>query len=491
MDRKDKSYFLVLIKQYRYYVILIALAVLAVFILPWALSFEGVQEGYKHGMGSLVVLRDIALTVTPFVVFSYLYSKNSMDTYFAIPESRTLLFIKHFVFGYAIVVLPALIAYVITYFPTMLIMGPMSETFNIVNFFGKGLSLLTTGLITYVLSVLAIILTTNMFNGLVYVFIFNVLPNIITSIGNAFETNFYGYTRIAPETGYGTFYDLQFRNIAINDFEYFTDYDHALALLIWFAVAVGLSFLSIMLYERRQVNRIESEYMFRGIYPALITVFSVLTLTMIIYNDYSYEIEVKGMYTAFTERPIGIAMIFLSGLILYYIIHMIRLHGRPQFWRTLTTYMAIFLAGLVLVVVLEQILVKDKQEYLPNLNDVESVTVTVNDGQYQFHWDMNTFDPETQVYFYQVGIITNRFEEFVFTDRASKEALRDWHEGVIENYYSTRNTEIYDNEVAMVKIDYKDSLGYSLALREYYLTEEAGGSELEDILNEEIPFYLY
>ena len=489
MDRKDKSYFLVLIKQYRYYVILIALAVLAVFILPWALDFHVVREGYNEGMELLIFLRDTALTVTPFVVFSYLYSKNSMDTYFAIPASRTKLFFKHFVFGYGIVLIPVVIAYVTTYIPTMLIMGPMSETFNIVNFFGKGLSLLTTGLITYVFSVLAIILTTNMFNGLVYVFIFNVLPTIINSLGNAFETSFFGYTRVAPRTGYSSFYNVQFRSLAISDFTDFANYQHALALLVWFAIAVGLGLLAIRLYQKRQVNRIESEYMFKGIYPALITVFTVLTLTMIIYNDYSYEIESKGIYTAFIDRPIGIAMIFLFGLVAYYIIHMIRLHGRPHFWRTLTTYMAIFLASIVLVVVLEQVLIKDQQEKLPNLNDVESVTITVNNAQ--FEWDIASFDPDTHVYFYQSAVITRSFDEFVFTDKATMEELRDWHEDVIDNFYISGGGNFYDSPIALMKIDYKDSLGNSLVLREYVITEEDGGKQLEDILNEEILFFAY
>lgn len=516
MDRyKNKSYLSVLFRQYKYYVYAIAMIFLAVYVLPVILRSDlglfGVYagrsatiRGTSFNTGTLVVLRDMLFFITPFIFFRHLYSKTEMDTYFSIPVPRGRLFANHFLFNYAVVVIPMLLSFLIG-FLAVVIGGNVTDMSELlVGFLLKSVSLAFSGVIILALSVLAITLTTTMFNGLIYAGVFNIIPLVVQLLYRTFESGYYGYTRPGPNVWENELLG-NMNHFLVNheDIRDITSTEKTLAMFVWFGIALVLVALALHLYRNRKVYRIEGEFMVKGFYSTIISVFTIMVLVQVFFMEYELYM-VNGIIAAMSERQNATLLMFLAFLVAYYIVQMVRLHGRPNFVKTIATYILLFVVALGITQLLYTELIYKTSVYVPELAEVEKVVIT-NDRDFSYDYGEDErrknrdFDPETERYFVNNDGVSRIFEEHEIEDTVAIAELITWQKEMIDRFFlidyandgffydfnDSWEEDVYRPQ-AYIKVTYLDSNDNVVSSREYRVYAGEFGEKLSEIVGERI-----
>lgn len=500
---KNRSYFLHLLKQHRPIVILYFILCFAGSPLQLILAaLNRINEGYYYSGGSgefyqatflLFSFAIIMAMVTPYITFSYLFSKSNLDTYFALPVSRTKLFSMQLLFTWLTHLVPILVANTSTFIGAYVLNRLFgSELFpfttqSLVTFGVTTLAFFLGSLILMIPSLLAILYTTSIFNALLYGGVLHVLPYIINFIWLQNIAQYFGYMRplrdsmsiglgnslirILPHQNYASI----FTSILHERELYITMRNHALiTLAIHFAVAMVLVFLARYLYKKRKVERVHSSTMFTGFYETIITVTGALLLSTIL-GDLFRSIRYNSNYTS-------VVFVFFLGFAAYYIINIIRYHGLPKFFRTFLSYIGVFALAVVLTLLFDYFAVEVPSKDVPDTKEIAAVKIINAEPQYDHDLrnssSFTTFEP----YGYAVEFHEVKSRESNVIDHA-----RQLQKMIVEEWEAKNRIgyDFYEEDVVPINIYYYDHRGNLIQQRQYALKDQMQIDLLEDILGEE------
>lgn len=504
MQKKNKNYYKFLLKEHRAYVILVPLIYFVVVVLPVimdlvtafnnmddpnsapAVSEYLINVSNTNWLYSLAIITVILMMVTPFVVFKYLYNKNSMDKYFSLPIERGSLFLKQITFGYLLTLIPAVISYVLVLILKLSFIPNMQINFNDVVL--RILVLLMGFLISYVVTVIAILCTTTLANGILYTLVLQSIPNLIIGIYLSFKNSIYGATS-----------EKRFIDDAILNWDYKTLSVDALTssdfstnfikVVIWFILALILTVLAVYIYRNHKVERIASNYMVKGFYPTVISIYGIFGLTISI-SALIREAQRTGVTYALKTTIKPLLVLFFLALVVYAIVQMIRLHGRPKFFRTLVSYILIFAVSLGLAILANKALVFDQESEIVDLDKVDKIVLYLpSEGTNNYFDEKDIPRKDSVEYFGDEGYLSP-INELSIDDVETQVDIQSFHKQIIAKYKKDKNAALSfeDEVITPMKILYVNKEGKILQAREYTL-HELEKQDLEAILGVKIPDY--
>ncbi len=297
---------------------------------------------------NLPTLAMILSIVMAFVVFKHLYNKSDLDNYWSVPAKRSDFFLAHFFTGYVfLLALPISSAYIlnslIQYIQAYSILAGSVSIIKLIS----GLSLLLLNTFSfYVPTVLAIVLTTSMFNGFIvavtFQLFFPIVQLICVAVVESDPTLLSVYENI--------FMNFYWLNLPLTHISYFIPLinDNLISvypMLAWGLVSLGLFFITMHLHDKRKVEKIGSSDMFKGFYQTLILIFGTLIITFGI-------ITFMPVTSASLKNPGDFLPLFISNLITFFIVQIARWHGKPPIIKSCLAYICIFVLSMVISLVI-------------------------------------------------------------------------------------------------------------------------------------------
>lgn len=477
---KKKPYILHLLRQYRAFVLLFAVILLVShpLILFFQKRSELMSQSYYTGMYfppfSLAALTIAVIglcIVMPFIVLGFIYNKSSMDAYFSMPIKRVTLFLKHLGFGWLMILVPMLVSLVLGFviyqkmsIPIVLASSPYSFLLLL-----KQAGLLSIGsLIMIMPSTLAILCTTNLFNGMIYAVVLNVFPYLIRSVWNLFAQNFLGYTRlerVGTERELGW---LEFHSLYIEAFHGTEGVANVIEILLWFVVAVALLVLVCRLFATHHVERTNSNYMVKGFYPVVITSFGIIALVGVL--GASRETS-RFRWDVFTEEMF--IYTFAVGFIVYFVVQIVRRQGLPKILPVILSYVAIFAAASILCWTLSGTVRDNRGRQVLSSNQVAKARLISAAATYDY------VEGSSKKYiYYEPWDMTSLWVEQEFRSKEEIEQVLTLQQNLITYWIDSEQTKgeamefyAYSN-VPSVQIIYEDAEGNVLQARLYYITTE-------------------
>ncbi len=478
---KTKGYLRHLLKQHRAIVFLyFAVSIIAYPVSLLLQSYS--RESWwtlDYSPTSLAVIMVILGAVTPFIVFSFIYDKTKMDTYFSLPIKREELFLIHFAFNWLIQIVPVLISNFLAFLvinlltPASLLadMGPYSFTKFLI---WSGILVLGS-VILQLPSMLAILCTTNLFNGFVYALVLHLVPITMQGAWNSFATDYFGYT---PTQGFAdsSLVELEFHSIYVLSSSQESRGEYWLALVIWFVVGLALLALCSRLFKTHKVERTNTSYMVKGFYPTVIAIYGTLLLLILLNSSFD-EIFL------YAQRPFFLHNLFISfflvGFVVLFIVEIIRFHGLPKIGRTILFYLIIFAVALGLSYFLNTTVETNLAKAMPDREKVEMIELTSADYQY--------YEPEEtkSIFVYPFGYVTNYSQKTV-EDEAAIDEIMKIHRQMVDYWFTLDITSRQHESMAPfnnphLRLVYLDKNGDKLLTRTYYVYGLEQRQALEEI----------
>jgi hypothetical protein len=478
---KSKGYLQHLLKQYRAIVILyfaISIIVYPVSLLLQSLSRED-WWGFDYSPITLAVMMVVLGAVTPFIVFSFIYDKTKMDTYFALPLARERLFLIHFFFSWLIQIIPALVsnflAFLIANTITPAEMLKYAGPYSFSKFLVWSGILVLGSLILQLPSMLAILCTTNLFNGFVYALVLHLVPITIQGVWTSSATDYFGYT---PSQSFGdsSLTNLEFHSIYVMSSSQDTAGKYLPALAVWFLIALALLALSSRLFKGHKVERTNTAYMVKGFYPAVIAIYGTLLMLLMLNNSFN-EIFL------YSEKPFFLNNVFISiflfGFVVLFIVEIIRFHGLPKIGRTILFYLAIFVVALGLSLLLNISVENKLMKSMPPRDKVAKIELTSADYQYYFE------EVQKEIFVFPFGYVTNYSQVTVGADEDIDKVM-NIHREMVDDWLSLGLSERSDESYSPylnphIRLVYLDGYGNKLLTRTYYVYSLEHRQALEEI----------
>lgn len=478
---KTKGYLRHLLKQHRAIVFLyFAVSIIAYPVSLLLQSFS--RESWwtiDYSPTPLAILMIILGAVTPFIIFSFIYDKTKMDTYFSLPIKREELFLIHFTFNWLIQIIPVLISNFLAFLvvnlltPTSLLadMGPYSFTKFLV---WSGI-LVVGSVILQLPSMLAILCTTNLFNGFVYALVLHLVPATMQGVWNTSATDYFGYT---PARGFAdsSLIELEFHSIYVLSSSHESGGEHWLALVIWFVVALALLALCTWLFKKHKVERTNTSYMVKGFYPTVIAIYGTLLLLILLNSSFD-EIFLYGQRPFFLQNVF--ISIFLVGFVVLFIVEIIRFHGLPKIGRTILFYLIIFAVALGLSYFLNTTVETNLATAMPDREKVAMIELTSADYQY--------YEPEEtkSIFVYPFGYVTN-YSQVTVEDEAAIDEIMSIHRQMVDYWFMLDTTDRQHESMAQfnnphLRLIYLDKDGDQLLARTYFVYGLGQRQALEEI----------
>ncbi|NLC40662.1 MAG: hypothetical protein GX763_07075, partial [Clostridiaceae bacterium] len=385
----------------------------------------------------------------------------------ALPFEREKLFLVHFSFGWLIQVIPALVsnflAFLIANSITPAEMMKDTGPYSFSKFLVWSGILVLGSLMLQLPSMLAILCTTNLFNGFVYALVLHLVPITMQGVWTSSATDYFGYT---PSQGFGdsVLINLEFHSIYTLSSSMGSEGKYWPALVVWFFIALALLALSIRLFKKHKVERTNTSYMVKGFYPTVIAIYGTLLLLLMLNTSFSELFQYSEM--PFFLNSIFIS-IFLFGFVVLFIVEIIRFHGLPKIGRTILFYLAIFAVALGLSLLLNISVENKLMKTMPPREKVAKIELTSADYEYDFE------DIQREIFVYPFGYVTNYSQVTVGADEdidkvmnIHREMVDDWlslglSERTHESYLPYLNPH--------VRLVYLDGSGNKLLTRTYYV----------------------
>lgn len=281
--------------------------------------------------------------IAPFIVFSYLYDKPSLDNYFSMPTRRKDLFLSQYFFALVMmVVLPVLLGYLCESLVTLGLVNQLAPhlTYSIPKLVIMGVLIVIGGFILTIPSVISILCTTTLFNGIIYAFVFRAFLPLLAGFLAKVQGNSLGRI-FEPEVTENPIFKISYQTIHMNIFSGINQIEELwVPILVWLAISLVLFYFARKLYEKRKVDRVKTRFVFKGFYPATIFIFGCLVLTMALY----FSIFFGKVYEPdfLINQSSALLFIFIVGFVVFLVVELIRFQGRPPILKGLGFYLLIF-----------------------------------------------------------------------------------------------------------------------------------------------------
>lgn len=317
-SRINSKYLVFQIKRFRVLIAIFTVLFSATFPIPLFLRKD--VGFYDHTMiGFLVFLlfvTTIISMIVPFMYFSYLFSKNSVDTYHSLPIRRRDLYITNIVASFFTVLIPFTIAYFSGYLVAFLrfneVFDTIFGTYELFTFIR--LSVLILSIIiatTYVIMNIGTLSDAIIYTGLLFV-----LP-FLAFVAIQFFADSYivGYTFNSVDilsliSPHFSLFEVTGKVSAVYRSDAIASY--------WFLVSIVLSAITVTIYNRRPSEKTEEPFTNRYFFTIVTSVFTGIFLVALIslWTSFSYYEELLSL------RNLTIPVI-ISG-ITYFILNIIK-----------------------------------------------------------------------------------------------------------------------------------------------------------------------
>jgi hypothetical protein len=413
--RINAGFFRFLIKRNTRLMILTTVAMVALYpLLAFTeFVFNGTysQTFFNVGRTFQLIVFFVSLVVTPFVIFSYLNSKKSLDVYHALPITRKDLFLTGLAAAVIVVLIPFLLVYGIGWIYNIMVVPGIDNTLIFENLY-YSLALAMAITLPFMFSMMN---TGTSVDGFLYGLIIHLIPMIAYGTYLVFgNTVLLGFR--APTNNTFLLFTAPLWSIFELNLNRNLVYPNPdLVALYWFVMSFGMAWLVLYFYKIRRSEKAETPFTNNKFYPIIVSMF-ILIIQFFFYSTFTLLTE--GRSLDFRTLIFPVFFTFVG----YMILDVIANRGFKNFIKALVKFA--ILTGVSLAVFIGATLTGGAgyTSFVPNPNNVEKVEFLIND-------ELGLFSPAYTSYIYNEtqGIIA-------YENQTEIEGIVAFHQSVIDRF---------------------------------------------------------
>lgn len=413
--RINAGFFRFLIKRNTRLMILTSVAMIALY--PLLAFTEFVFNGtYSQGFFNVgrafqLVVFFVSLVIVPFVIFSYLNSKKSLDVYHALPITRKDLFLTGLIASMVIVLIPFLSVYGIGWIYNALVVPTIDNTLIFENLY-YSLALSMAIALPFMFSMMN---TGTSVDGFLYGLIIHLIPMIAYGtylvFGNTVLLGFRAPTNntfLLFTAPLWTIFDLNLnRNLVFPN--------PNLVALYWFVMSFGMAWLVLFFYKIRRSEKAETPFTNNKFYPIIVSIF-ILMIQFFFYSTFTLLTEGSSLDLRTLIFPVFFTFVA------YMILDVIANRGFKNFTKALIKFAIITAVSLTTFLVATFTGGAGYVSNVPNPDRIAKVEFLITD-------ESGLFSPSYSSYIYNTsnGVIA-------YEDEADIEVIVDFHQSIIDRF---------------------------------------------------------
>ena len=413
--RINVGFFRFLIKRNTRLMILTTVAMIALYPL-FAFTefvFNGTysQTMFNIGRGFQLAVFFVSLVIVPFVIFSYLNSKKSLDVYHALPITRKDLFLTGLVASIVVVLVPFLLIYGVGWIYNIMVVPGVDNTRIFENlYYSLALSMAIT--LPFMFSMMN---TGTSVDGFLYGLIIHLIPMIAYGtylvFGNTVLLGFRAPTNNTFLLFTAPLWSLFELNLNTNLVYPNPD----LVALYWFFMSFAMAWLVLYFYKIRRSEKAETPFTNNKFYPIIVSMF-ILIVQVFFYSTFTLLTDGRGLDLRTLIFPVFFTFVG------YMILDVIANRGFKNFTKAFIKFAiltAISLTGFIGATLTGGL---GYTNYVPNPNNVEKVEFLIND-------ELGLFSPAYTSYIYNTtqGILA-------YEDDAEIAGIIEFHKSILERF---------------------------------------------------------
>ncbi len=356
------------------YLILFSILLFSVGPFPVIMSMvrdDNVQNFYFADGGAkpyvLIAFATLLFIITPFIVFTYLNSKKSVDVYHSLPIKRNDLFATQVLTSFLITYIPFILNYFLTNFVYSISNIPYSNDYFIFLGFYTVLFFAVQLVSTFVIHN-----TGTLSDSLIHTGIMIALPFVIVGAFNLFvQTYVFGLKGISWDVlNYLTpFYPL------FNSFV--PSYKFDISLMLYWVLLSIILFLTIMhMYRLRKSEKSEEPFVNDSYFPIVINLF--IPLSFILVNVLNSSYGNMNTISDFFSLESFVTPVLLS-FVGYSILNILRYRSTKFFLKSGFDFIKVIILTTVVCVVLITTSMFGLAWKVPNADNVQSISFKPNE----------------------------------------------------------------------------------------------------------------
>lgn len=413
--RINAGFFRFLIKRNTRLMILTSVAMIALYpLLAFTeFVFNGTysQTFFNVGRSFQLVVFFVSLVIVPFVIFSYLNSKKSLDVYHALPITRKDLFLTGLIASMVIVLIPFLSVYGIGWIYNALVVPTIDNTLIFENLY-YSLALSMAIALPFMFSMMN---TGTSVDGFLYGLIIHLIPMIAYGtylvFGNTVLLGFRAPTNntfLLFTATLWTIFELNLnRNLVFPN--------PNLVALYWFVMSFGMAWLVLFFYKIRRSEKAETPFTNNKFYPIIVSIF-ILMIQFFFYSTFTLLTEGSSLDLRTLIFPVFFTFVA------YMILDVIANRGFKNFTKALIKFAIITAVSLSTFLVATFTGGAGYVSNVPNPDRIAKVEFLITD-------ESGLFSPSYSSYIYNTsnGVIA-------YEDEADIEVIVDFHQSIIDRF---------------------------------------------------------
>lgn len=389
----------------------------------------------------LLVVACVVFLVTPIIIFNFLFSKKSVDTFHALPIRRSDLFLTSLFTSWIITIIPYILNYLIGYSLAYSLTNVIYEIEHVTLLMHSVIVLCAISSIT----IFVIMNTGALSEGFIYTGIACLLPIFGLMAFSFFADQFlYGYTN---EVGEYLKYLSPF--VGLYNFANYNNLSSATNLSIlasyWFLSLVFTTVISVCIYDKKPSEKAEEPFTNNIFFPVVSSAFTLFLFVSLIsvfapYN--SSRLELSYMLVPAT-----------ISLIVYIILNIIKNRSTKNMLKVLRNFAIISLVSIIMTFAIDLTKGFGYITRMPNKENIDYVVV--NSG-------LQTLFP-----------LQSPYENSTVTFRSPSEidAILNLHQSILDEYELTQSKPDLYGYYSTYNISYKLKSGATFN-RQYYVENE-------------------
>mgnify|MGYP004702790055 CR=1 FL=1 len=427
--RINTGFFRFLIKRNTRLMILTSIAMIALY--PLLAFTEFVFNGsynqtfFNVGRAFQLIVFFISLVIVPFVIFSYLNSKKSLDVYHALPITRKDLFLTGLVASIVIVLIPFLSVYGIGWIYNASVMAEIDNALIFDNlYYSLALAMAITLPFMF-----AMMNTGTSVDGFLYGLIIHLIPMIsygtFLVFGNTVLLGFKAPTNntfLLFTSPLWTIFELNLnRNLV------FPNPDQIA--LYWFVMSFGMAWLVLYFYKIRRSEKAETPFTNNKFYPIIVSIF-ILIIQFFFYSTFTSLTDGSSLDLRTLLFPVFFTFVA------YMILDAIANRGFKNFTKAVIKFALITSVSLTTFIVGTLTGGAGYVNNVPHADRVTKVELFISD-------ESGLFSPSPSSY-----IFNPRSGLIAYEDNTDIQMIVDFHHSILERFkelgISTNNYNFYE-----------------------------------------------
>lgn len=413
--RINTGFFRFLIKRNTRLMILTSVAMIALYPLlaftEFVFNGSYTQTFFNVGRALQLIVFFISLVVVPFVIFSYLNSKKSLDVYHALPITRKDLFLTGLVASIVIVLIPFLSVYGIGWIYNALVVANIDNALIFDNLY-YSLALSMAIALPFMFTMMN---TGTSVDGFIYGLIIHLIPMISYGtylvFGNTVLLGFRAPTNntfLLFTSPLWTIFELNLnRNLVFPN-------PNQIA-LYWFVMSLGMAWLVLYFYKIRRSEKAETPFTNNKFYPIIVSIF-ILMIQFFFYSTFTLLTEGSSLDLRTLLFPVFFTFVA------YMILDVIANRGFKNFTKALIKFAIITSVSLTTFIVGTLTGGAGYVNNVPHADRVAKVEFFISD-------ESGLFSPSSTSY-----IFNSRSGLIAYEDNTDIRMIVDFHQSILDRF---------------------------------------------------------